>query len=281
MLLARVSLVPGKEPLLIKDAFYGLGSELFAQGSRFSPDPQDVMLASYPKSGNTWVRALVAHLVGAKQSLREMERLIPDIYTSRANTLRNAYRFPCSGRLIKSHESFRPTYKRVIYLVRDPRDVCVSYYHYLANILPTVDANTTSVDAFAKMFVSGGLDDFGTWGEHTNSWLAAESADLLILRYEDLLAEAPQSLTRVCEFLGLDKDASEIATAVESCSLERLRLKEERERKLWLQIKNAKGAATFFRKGGSDGRADLNSASLELICEKWREPMRALNYLTT
>ena len=265
---------------MFKRAFYRIGSELFPQGSMFSPDPKDVMLVSYPKSGNTWLRALVAHLVGVRQSLGEMDHLVPDVYACNGRELRNAYRFPCSGRLIKSHESFRATYKRLILLVRDPRDVCVSYYHYLGNILRSFDPDRTSLQDFVGMFVAGGFDDYGTWGEHTNSWLAAESADLLLLKYEDLLADAPGSLARTCKFLGLDDDSAAILKAVEDCSLDRLREKEEQERAKWHPVRKAKGAATFFRQGGSTARSDLAQESLELICEKWRGPMKTLGYLS-
>jgi hypothetical protein len=164
-------------------------------------------------------------------------------------------------------------------VVRDPRDVCVSYYYYLANILRAFDSETTSLESYVDMFVTGSLDDYGTWGEHTNTWLAAESADLLFLRYEDLMADTPRCLARICEFLDLGTGSSEILTAVENCSLERLRAKEESEGALWHPLKKVGGAAKFFRKGGSASRADLDRASLEKICAKWRDPMESLGYL--
>lgn len=266
---------------LIRGAYYWIGAELFPEGSIFTPDPDDVMLVSYPKSGNTWVRALVANLVGIRQSLREMDNLVPDIYASRGPVIRNAYRFPCSGRLIKSHESFNASYKRVIHVVRDPRDVCVSYYHYRGDILREFDRDTTSLNEFVDKFVAGSLDNYGTWGEHTNSWFAAEAADLLFLRYEDLLADTPRCFARICDFLGLEADSSEIVTAVENCSLERLRAKEESEGTLWHPVRKAKGAVSFFRKGGSASRTDLDHTALQQICDKWRDPMERLGYLNS
>ena len=269
-----------KEAALLKEAFYRIGAELFPQGAMFSPGPQDVMLVSYPKSGNTWIRALVAHLVGTDRSLAEMDHLVPDIYRSRGRAIRNAFRFPCAGRLIKSHECFRPAYKRIILVVRDPRDVCVSYYHYLAGIQRKIDPATVSLDAFVKMFVSGDLDKYGNWGEHTNSWLAAENADLLLLRYEDLLAATHPCLEKICRFLAMDADSAAIAKAVEGCSLEKLRSKERGERTMWHPMKKAGDASSFFRQGGSAGRTELDQESLQDISEKWRDPMKSLGYLS-
>lgn len=259
--------------------FGWIGAEFFRHGASFVPDPQDVMLVSYPKSGNTWVRALVSQLVGAQHSLKEMDHLVPDVYSCRGHVLRKAHRFPCAGRLIKSHESFRPTYKRVIYLVRDPRDVCVSYYHYLADIQRTVDASSTSLNEFVDPFLSGKFDDYGTWGEHTGSWLAAETADLLLIRYEDLISDAADCLARICGFLGLEHNDEAIRTAVESCSLDRLRAKEKSERTSWQPMRKADVSASFFRAGGSGGRSDLDKRSLDAISDRWRDEMMAMGYI--
>lgn len=264
---------------MIRRAFAWIGSELFPQGSDFRPESPDVMLVSYPKSGNTWVRALVAYLVGEQRTLKEMDHLVPDIYTCRGAVLRNAYRFPCSGRLIKSHESFRPTYKRIIYVVRDPRDVCVSYYHFLGGILRTLDPESTGLDEFANRFVAGDVDDYGTWGEHAGSWLTAERADFLTIRYEDLLAGAEQCLVRICDFLGLECDESAISNAVENCSIARLRSKEASERTVWHPIRKADASAAFFREGGSSARNNLDQASVDRICDAWRQQMEAFGYL--
>lgn len=264
---------------MIRRTFEWIGSELFPQGSKFSPDARDVMLVSYPKSGNTWVRALVSQLIGVRHSLREMDHLVPDIYACRGRVLRKAHRFPCCGRMIKSHESFRQDYKRVIYLVRDPRDVCVSYYHYLGGILRTIDTQSTTLNDFVDLFVSGEPDDFGTWGEHTGSWLSAESTDILLIKYEDLLSDATQRLARICTFLCLEQSDSAISAAVESCSIDKLRSKEQRERSRWQEMRKADISASFFREGGSGSRGTLDNRSLDKICSEWNDEMKKFGYL--
>src|ERR1700679_2893267 len=88
----------------------------------------DVFLVSFPKSGNTWTRFLVANLVFPEQraDFGNIHDLVPD---PGATTKRRLHNMP-RPRIIKSHECFDPRYPRVIYIVRDPRDVAVSQYHY-------------------------------------------------------------------------------------------------------------------------------------------------------
>src|SRR6266566_2478113 len=90
--------------------------------------PDDTFLVSFPRSGNTWTRFLVCNLVNPDDPVTfvGIESRIPEIYDVPDRILR---RFP-RPRIIKSHESFDPRYRKVIYIVRDPRDVAVSYYEF-------------------------------------------------------------------------------------------------------------------------------------------------------
>ena len=87
--------------------------------------PDDVFLVSYPKSGNTWMRFLVGNLVFPNDPITfaNVERRVPSIYGMSGRKLRLVPR----PRYIKSHEPFHSKYQNVIYVVRDPRDVAVSY----------------------------------------------------------------------------------------------------------------------------------------------------------
>jgi len=85
----------------------------------------DVFLVSYPRSGNTWTRFLLGNLIDQKDPLTfsNIESRIPEIYFNNDRFLRQLPR----PRLLKSHECFQPHYPHVIYIVRDPRDVEISF----------------------------------------------------------------------------------------------------------------------------------------------------------
>src|SRR5215475_9391593 len=96
-----------------------LGQDL--AGRSFAVYPDDTFLVSYPRSGNTWTRFLIANLryPNRQVSFTTLDEFIPDACSQTKASLKRSQR----PRLIKTHEYFDPRYKKVIYIVRDPRDV--------------------------------------------------------------------------------------------------------------------------------------------------------------
>ena len=89
-------------------------------------DPADVMIASYPRSGNTWCRFLLAEiLTNHTTGFDSIDKVGP---TGRPSQQVALPLLPGCGRLIKTHEQYRKEYANAIYLVRDVRDVVLSYY---------------------------------------------------------------------------------------------------------------------------------------------------------
>ena len=100
---------------------YVLGIDVAGRNFAFYPDRAFVV--SYPQTGNTWTRFLIANLVHADQdfSFTNIEKLIPDT-SSQSNRALKATRRP---RIIKTHEYFDHRCSKIIYIVRDPRDVAI------------------------------------------------------------------------------------------------------------------------------------------------------------
>lgn len=86
----------------------------------------DVPVAAYPKSGSTWLRFLLAEAVtGRTADFQSVGDVIPYVGKQRGAP----HVLPSGGRLVKTHEPYRPEYRTSVYLVRDIRDVVVSYYY--------------------------------------------------------------------------------------------------------------------------------------------------------
>lgn len=163
--------------------------------------PADVMLASYPRSGNTWTKFMLAELLtGSEVDFSSNEDVVPMVgLHSPAPRL-----LPGEGRLIKTHEPYHKVYRRAIYLVRDVRDVALSFRK-----LRTVEGfEEESFEEFLARFVKGAVAGYGSWQAHVSSWLSASDlgAEVMVVRYEDLIDDTVAMLREIVDFLGLSVD---------------------------------------------------------------------------
>lgn len=237
----------------------------------------DVLIVSYPKSGNTWARFLVGNLADPDAAIgfRDLERRLPNIYQSDGKLRRE--RRP---RILKSHEYFDPRYRKVLYFVRDPRDVAVSYYHFHVKIRLIDDGYP--MDRYVSRFVAGDLDAFGSWQENVGSWLGAREGDeetFLLLRYEDVLAHPVDQLRRAARFLGLPADDDALTRAVALSSADHMR-QLEREQPWDLDlIRDSRADRAFVRSARAGGwRDELSRESIAEIEQAWGGLMRTLGY---
>jgi hypothetical protein len=240
------------------DEFPGRALEVF---------PADTFIVSYPRSGNTWVRFLVASVLHPEipTDFRNVDVRVPSIYKVTADYLAALAR----PRVLKSHEYFDPRYPRVIYIVRDPRDVLVSYYHY------------SMLSAFADRLMSGQVNAFGTWQENVSSWLATrgDQQDFLLVRYEDLKREGVTELGRIAGFLGCNTNRSELVRIVAECSFEKMREAETKTDEESAYMRRVRSDIGFVRKGDTGSwRTELPAAVNARLEAKWRPMMERLGY---
>src|SRR5664279_2390146 len=90
-------------------------------GRHFEVFHDDAFIVSFPKSGNTWTRFLIANLLHPEEpaNFGNIDRLVPESESLTRNELGRVPR----PRIMKSHEYFDARFRKVIYIVRDPRDV--------------------------------------------------------------------------------------------------------------------------------------------------------------
>ena len=243
-------------------------------------DADDAYLVSYPKSGNTWSRFLIANCLKgeAKVDFATIDRTVPDIYGISQKDL-TALPKP---RILKSHEYFDPRYRRVIYLVRDPRSVAVSYYHHLIR----VDRLDREME-FARYldgFLAGEYGRWGSWSQHVGSWLWAleNDEDKIVVRYEDLHADTLAQLRRMMNILDLSPDDTVLRRAIENSSFERMRRIPLPRDHQHAQTAGGQEAKTneFVREGKTQGwKHSLSADDRARIEGEFQALMRRFGYL--
>jgi len=239
--------------------------------------PDDIFLVSYPKSGNTWTRFLVANLAYPEKhpDFSNINELIPD---PEALSKRHLAQMP-RPRILKSHQYFDPRYRQIIYIVRDPRDVALSQYHFHRKRRLIND--NYPIERFVTRFVAGETSEYGSWAENVASWLATRYGreGFLLLRYEAMVADTHAELAKIATFLNIPADSARIAHAVEQSSAGKMRELESAQTGLWSSTKDTRRDVPFVRSAKPGGwRASLPDASVKELEQAWHPLMKWLGY---
>jgi hypothetical protein len=218
--------------------------------------PADIFLGAYPRSGSTWSRfTLFEILTGREAGFDDVNKTLRGV----AGFHHGIPVLPGGGRLVGTHEAYRSEYKRAIYLVRDARDVLLSEYAYVK----TLGYFDGDLDQFVIEFARGRVNGFGPWYRNVSSWLdspIAGTANLLVVRFEDLRQNPEELFGRLTEFLGVSADRQAIWRAVANNSLDKMREKEDQSPQL------PPGKDRFVRSGSVQGwRGKLTDSQLQVI----------------
>lgn len=246
-------------------------------GRHYTVFPDDTFLVSYPKSGNTWVRFLLANLMYPNEAVgfANINRLLPAPGVLSKRFLRSLPR----PRVLKSHEPFDVRFRKVIYLVRDPRDVAVSEYHF--DLKKRYIEPDVTLERFVKRFIAGETSSYGSWWEHAASWIAArqDNPSFLLVRYEDLLEDSIGETRKIAEFLGIQADNERLQAAVDRSSADRMRTLEKQQADQWTGTKGTRKEIPFVRAAKSGGwKETLPRQSAEEIEVAWAPLLNFLGY---
>jgi aryl sulfotransferase len=273
------------------------------------------LLCSYPKSGNTWLRAVLAEIAGGEGSLQLRDGLpfkvlpsrchfddlmgidssdlaVAEIDAARAAYCRAVADSQSLPRIWKIHDCFYPpqpdmappfppdALAAVVYIVRDPRDVAVSFAHHLnKSVDETIArmADETMRMALGRAALREQLPQYlSTWSDHVESWLDAPGLNLYLMRYEDMLARPAEVFGKAVRFLGFDCDDVKLERALAACRFDVLQAREAQEG----FRERPRDAEKFFRRGIAGGwRDSLTVEQEQCIVERHGRVMRRLGYL--
>ena len=195
-----------------------------ALGLAFEPRESDVFIATYPKCGTTWMQQIVHGLrTGGDMDFRDISEVVPWLELAADLGLDPAAEQRANPRAFKTHLGWDrlPKGGRSIYLLRDPEAALISFYDFFSGWF--LEPGALTLETFALDFVLSRSGDADYW-EHLISWWPHRGdSDVLYLFYEDVIADLPGSVGRVCSFIGLEADPERIALASRQASLDFMR----------------------------------------------------------
>lgn len=275
-----------------------------------------IWLASYPKSGNTWFRAYLTYLLNPQENKmdinnlaggpiassrehfdditglsssdlthEEIETLRPDVYRYLAKNARepiykkvhDAYVYTKNGDPLIPAEVTRA----VIYFIRNPLDIVASFANHLNKSLDdTIKVMANEYFAFCNKTnkLHNQLEQkLYTWSHHVTSWVDESGLPVLVVRYEDMIAETFKTFININKFLDLEYTQKEINAAIEASSFEKM----QKQEKINGFKEKTPDSSIFFRQGTAGlWKKELSKNQVESIVSKHSEVMSRFGYIT-
>lgn len=270
-----------------------------------------VWLASYPKSGNTWLRAFLTNylLAGDKpltfQEMRQITTSEPlaKWFAPRLNAYKGTAELRAIAKLrasvqqdianscaetilVKTHNSVGNAFgypqinmkvtAGALYVVRNPLDVVISFSdHYGHSIDASIEAMATD-STVSRMNPGRVFEWWAAWSTHVENWTKKSDPSLLVMRFEDMLADPRATFEKVVKILNLELDETKLTKAIEFSSFDVLK---KMEQDIGFDEKSPNSEA-FFRQGTKDQwREVLNRDQVRAIIGRHRSQMKRFGYV--
>ncbi|XP_003803548.1 bile salt sulfotransferase-like [Otolemur garnettii] len=190
---------------------------------------EDVLIITFPKSGTNWLIEILC-LIHSKgdtkwvQSVPNWERS-PWIEAENGFAIATKKEGP---RLLTSHlpihlfpKSFSSSKAKVIYLIRNPKDVIVSGYFFWNSV--NLAKKPKSVEQYLEWFMEGTVP-YGSWFDHVRGWMSMrERENFLLLSYEELKQDTEGNIEKICQFLGKKVEPEELSLILKNSSFQAMK----------------------------------------------------------
>ncbi len=259
---------------ILKDDPVQLGHRKFAN---YRPAAHDVIVSTYAKSGTNWMLQIahqIAHRgAGEYEHIHDVvpwpDALIPfkDCLLSEGDRRVG----PTGMRVIKTHlaepDVMYNADARYIVVLRDPKDVFVSSYHFAHGVMAGVMKVRFTPTEWLEMFTSGTFF-FGPWAEHTAKWWRLRDREnVLVMTFDELKRDLPGGVRRVSDFMGVELTPEELAAVIERSGFSYMKDREKAFTPTAIRVRDYR--ATMIRNGRSGGAGELIDAEQQATIDRF------------
>ncbi|XP_018534127.1 sulfotransferase 2B1 isoform X1 [Lates calcarifer] len=252
----------------------------------FTFRPDDVIIVTYPKSGTTWMQEIVPLVMSggdpaSVETLPNWDR-VPWLEEHRACVL-NLEERP-SPRMFSTHfhynmmpPGFFKVKPKVIYVMRNPKDVFTSSFHYYG--ITSFLVKPGSQSEFLHKFLDGKVM-FGSWFDHVKSWLNAEDKQhIMYICYEEMIMDLKDSVARIAQFLEKPLDAEVVEKIADRCLFKNMKQNNMSNYSMVPCEFIDQTKSEFLRKGiAGDWKNQLSEAEVEHFDAVYKDKMKDVKY---
>jgi sulfotransferase family protein len=232
-----------------------------------NPVHDDIYVVEFPKSGVTWLSFLIANIFieSEKEELTfyNHHKYVVDVHQLRNHNIKNRVFNSCNSIFIKSHSMYNPYYSFVIYLMRNPFDVMLSYYYFMLKHGLNIDFSD---------FVKHNKYGIGVWKRHVEGWLIKNknlAQRIHLIQYENLIDNTKTEIEKIFTNLGIKINKTQILFAIENSSKDKMKLSES------FYFKNSptynKSGLNFIRKGEKYQKDEMMTPEIRKYISKETE----------
>ncbi|XP_035145955.3 sulfotransferase 2A1-like isoform X1 [Callithrix jacchus] len=184
----------------------------------------DVIILSYPRSGTHWIIEIIGliYFNGDPTWIQTVPIFLRSPWIEDAHLQKDLVN-QNGPRLMVSHlpvqlfpRSYFSCNAKVVYILRNPKDILTSLYHISRGFLCKKQPET--FDEFLNRFMEGDMH-YGSWFDHTLGWIKKrDMGSFLLIFYEELQRDPRASVEKICQFLGKKLKPEEIDLVIQNSS---------------------------------------------------------------